>query len=583
MIRSHKGSELKVCHRQRGLGWFFASLSAQFPPTMTLSSKGQQTRPPDKIHEAQDILFCQLDGNRAGIARDALQSFALLACPSATDGAGICRVIRASKAMERLLECDVVESKMPSMLGKVFGSATSQSTLTKLQTAVQNSLSFHEKMICVTAGKQSVWGDVSLEPIRADLSDPASSVVCFALFIRNIDEVTNEDVRREHDAEYLEDLEYDHKLQRQVVGSALLDTTIIQQVDGSFDVALRGLGLRPSVDMEMLESALQDHEPISCDIMCYKSDGTPYWRHILAAPLDGGDFLIFSVDTTRKSKFVGLYEVGMKLGSGSFGTVKTGRHSVTKCLVAIKRVEVTKQTKKAVEREIRIQQQLKSPMVVELIEVHGSKRCLYMIMELLTGGSLFDSVIGSGAVSEEKGRNLFRQCAEAVQYCHTNGIVHRDLKPENFMLDITKTKILLIDFGLSDMFVPGQKLTEICGSERFMAPEMLQHADDGSKLGYEGPPVDVWSLAVILFELVNGQIRVPKSFAGDTAGFIRGRATNHKSGFTDGLTDLICKMLNPDPSGRISTDEVFEHPWMTMDKSTFEAPDIIAVICSSDE
>lgn len=357
--------------------------------------------------EVQDAMFCKLDDYRADVARDALQSFALLACPDAKDGAGICKIIRTSKAMERLLEYDGVERKMPGMIGQVFGSATSQSTLKKLEVAVKKSLSFCEEMVCITAGEEMFWSDVSLEPVQVDASDSANSVVCFALFIRDIDEVTNPHSRCEHDAEFLQDLECDYELQRLAVDSALLNTTTtIQPVGESFDTTLSGLGIRPSADKDSLEKALQDGEPLSCDIMCNKSDGTSWWRHILAVPMAGGGFLLFSVDTTVKAKFVGQYQLGVTFGSGSFGTVKAGQHSVTKRLVAIKRMKVTKKSKHLIEREIKIQRQLKSSVVAELIEVHREKDYIFLIMELCSGGSLFDSVVSNGTVSEEKGRHF---------------------------------------------------------------------------------------------------------------------------------------------------------------------------------
>ena len=543
---------------------------------------------------ADHAMFYPLDDTQADIARDALQNFALLACPEKKNAKGICKIIRASKAMQRLLEYDGVKKKMPSMLGQFFGSATAKSTLKKLEVAVEKRTSFREEILCVTGGDHTFWSDVSLEPVRVDPSNPSSSVICFALFIRDTDEVRNKQRRREHDAEYLEDMEYDHELQRRVVNGALVNTMIIEPAakGRSFVMSPHGIGAgiqkltsypsdalasepmdklygpgTPPADRDMLERALQEHEPLSCDILCYKKDGTPWWRHVLAVPITGGGFVTFNIDVTVPVRFVGPYQVGVQFGRGSFGTVKAGRHTVTKRKVALKRMKVIDaRAKKCIEQEIRIQRQLDSPMVAELIEVHTETNCVYLVMQLCAGGSLYDSVVRAGAVSEDRSRFYIRQATEAVAFCHSVGIVHRDLKPENFMLDDNGKKVVLIDFGLADAFKPGQKLTEVCGSKRFQAPEMLRRAAGGSKmLGYEGPPVDVWSLAVILFEFVNGQIQIPKTFKGDTGDFIRERVVNGKKEpvFSTDLADLICKMLDPQPSSRITTDGVLSHSWMT--------------------
>jgi serine/threonine protein kinase len=104
-----------------------------------------------------------------------------------------------------------------------------------------------------------------------------------------------------------------------------------------------------------------------------------------------------------------------------------------------------------------------------------------------------------------------------VAYCHSKKVCHRDLKPENMLLDKTGNKVKLIDFGLAAFFDKERKLTEVCGSKRFQAPEVYRKPSGSSgsskSAGYEGPPVDIWSLGVVLFELVHGQIRMSGSDA----------------------------------------------------------------------
>ena len=229
-------------------------------------------------------------------------------------------------------------------------------------------------------------------------------------------------------------------------------------------------------------------------------------------------------------------------------------------------------------------------------------------MEHCAGGSLFDKLVAKGGITEDRARPLFRQIVESVGACHDNGIVHRDLKPENLLLDKSLKKITLIDFGLATYFVvvrettahvqlggdtlralQGQKLTEVCGSKRFQAPEVMRRATCRKAPGYEAPPVDVWSLAVILFELVHGQIRLSQSVrfsllhegrastiaadafglgaqdSNSTAEFIqRFCDSSGQRGvkFSDELSSLLRSMLVVDPSKRIPIVGILAHPWL---------------------
>jgi len=122
---------------------------------------------------------------------------------------------------------------------------------------------------------------------------------------------------------------------------------------------------------------------------------------------------------------------------------------------------------------------------------------VYLLLELCTGGELFDHIKEQGSFSEADAANIVRQILRVTAECHLNGIIHRDLKPENFLyaskgLDVLKA----IDFGLSDFFKPDTKFTRIVGSPYYVAPEVL-------KKNY-GPAADVWSVGVIAYVLLCG-------------------------------------------------------------------------------
>ncbi|XP_013587901.1 PREDICTED: CBL-interacting serine/threonine-protein kinase 17-like isoform X2 [Brassica oleracea var. oleracea] len=154
----------------------------------------------------------------------------------------------------------------------------------------------------------------------------------------------------------------------------------------------------------------------------------------------------------RKGMRVGKYELGRTLGEGNSAKVKLATDTVSGQSFAvkiidkssIKRLNVSFQIK----REIRTLKVLKHPNIVRLNEVLASKTKIYMVLECVTGGDLFDRIVSRGKLSETEGRTLFQQLIDGVSYCHNKGVFHRDLKLENVLLD-AKGHIKITDFGLS--------------------------------------------------------------------------------------------------------------------------------------
>jgi 5'-AMP-activated protein kinase catalytic alpha subunit len=131
---------------------------------------------------------------------------------------------------------------------------------------------------------------------------------------------------------------------------------------------------------------------------------------------------------------VGKYELGKTLGEGTFGKVKKGVHIETKAEVAIKVLDKEKIQKQnmtnQIKREISIMKLVKHKYIVEMIEVLASKSKIFIVLELVTGGELFDKIVRDGKLSEEQALFYFGQLLEGVEYCHSLGVCHRDLKPE---------------------------------------------------------------------------------------------------------------------------------------------------------
>lgn len=540
-------------------------------------------------------MFCILDEVRADIARDALQHFAVLSTKKEEKKG---RILRASKALQRMLSYDL-DTPFPQDLTVLFGEKTDKASVREVKEAIQHDKKFFGEVLCYKHSGHTFRAELTLQPIFAGCQSAArdSSAVCVALFLRDIEEIHSRENRQMVGESMFEELKEDHAEQARIVREAIANTLVLEPVgnSSSFQVSAIGegegidaltgyasgeLANRPmsqlygpgtsKSDRQLLERAMQDHEPLSCDIMCYTKDEQPFWRHMLALPITSGAFLTFNVDATRQRRYVGNFLIGHSVGRGSFGTVKLGRERSTGDIVAIKRINDVSdpRAKKLVDLEIAIQGELgHSDLICTLREVMKVDNMVFMVMDHCAGGSVFDALVSKGCTPESTARNIFRQMVLAVDVCHRKYVVHRDLKPENILLDDTHTKVTLIDFGLATYFQPGQKLTEVCGSKRFQAPEVMKRATSRKAPGYLAPPVDVWSLAVILFELVHGQIRLSQSDSKSTAEFIEKYCArqSQRGSFSRGLCEIMRGMLIVDPEKRFTIATILDHPWLEED------------------
>uniref|UniRef100_H2YPJ9 Protein kinase domain-containing protein n=1 Tax=Ciona savignyi TaxID=51511 RepID=H2YPJ9_CIOSA len=142
---------------------------------------------------------------------------------------------------------------------------------------------------------------------------------------------------------------------------------------------------------------------------------------------------------------------------------------------------------------------LKHRNIVELIEIYDNPSHIYLVMQLVSGGELFDRIVEKGSYTEKDASHLISQVLDAIAYLHSKDIVHRDLKPENLLYHspAEDSKIMISDFGLSKLEVEGQMLKTACGTPGYVAPEVLQHKPYGKE-------VDVWSIGVIAYILLCG-------------------------------------------------------------------------------
>ncbi len=208
----------------------------------------------------------------------------------------------------------------------------------------------------------------------------------------------------------------------------------------------------------------------------------------------------FNPDAEEKEEEVGYYTIKGGLGVGQCGQVRKGVHRTTGTPVAVKTLTKANFLEIGLRwpsKELELMRFLNHANIVQLFDcVHGVD-CMYLVMEVITGGELLSFCFDEGALPEAQARSFFRDILGAVDYLHRKGIVHRDLKLENCLLDADK-HIKIIDFGLGNFYLKGPLKTS-CGSADYAAPELFTTSM------YYGPPVDVWAIGVMLFAMVSGE------------------------------------------------------------------------------
>ncbi|KAK4725487.1 hypothetical protein R3W88_028266 [Solanum pinnatisectum] len=273
----------------------------------------------------------------------------------------------------------------------------------------------------------------------------------------------------------------------------------------------------------------------------------------------------YVLDNPTGTDIEATYELGRELGRGEFGVTYLSTDKVSGDVYACKSISKKKLRTRVdiedVRREVEIMKHLpKHSNIVTLKDTYEDDNAVHIVMELCEGGELFDRIVARGHYTERAAAAVTRTIVEVIQMCHKHGVMHRDLKPENFLFENKKETAPLkaIDFGLSVFFKPGERFNEIVGSPYYMAPEVL-------KRDY-GPEVDVWSAGVILYILLCG---VPPFWAETEQGVAQAiirSVVNFKRDpwpkVSDNAKDLVKKMLNPDPSKRLTAQEVLDHPWI---------------------
>jgi 5'-AMP-activated protein kinase, catalytic alpha subunit len=181
-------------------------------------------------------------------------------------------------------------------------------------------------------------------------------------------------------------------------------------------------------------------------------------------------------------------------------------------------------------------------------------------MEFASKGELFDYIVSKRKLDENESSRLYHQLLSGIEYIHKLNIVHRDLKPENLLLD-KHLNIKIVDFGLSNLYQPGDRLKTACGSPCYAAPEMI------AGKAYRGLEVDIWSSGIILYAMVCGCL----PFEDDDTSLLYRKILRGEFDIPEHLSsdcvNLLKGILNTDPMRRLNIKEIRNHPWMAMHKT----------------
>ncbi|XP_052899430.1 calcium/calmodulin-dependent protein kinase type 1 isoform X2 [Anopheles moucheti] len=257
------------------------------------------------------------------------------------------------------------------------------------------------------------------------------------------------------------------------------------------------------------------------------------------------------------------YVIKELLGTGAFSEVRLCEHKETAQQYAVKIIDkkALKGKEDSLENEIRVLKRFTHPNIVQLLETFEDKSKVYLIMELVTGGELFDRIVEKGSYTERDASNLIRQVLEAVDYMHEQGVVHRDLKPENLLYysPAEDSKIMISDFGLSKMEDSGFMATA-CGTPGYVAPEVLAQKPYGKA-------VDVWSIGVISYILLCGYPPFyDENDANLFAQILKGEFefdSPYWDEISDSAKDFIRNLMCVNVERRFTCKQALAHPWIS--------------------
>ncbi|KAH0786538.1 CAMK family protein kinase [Histomonas meleagridis] len=257
--------------------------------------------------------------------------------------------------------------------------------------------------------------------------------------------------------------------------------------------------------------------------------------------------------------FIGNYELRGAIGEGAFSIVRLALNQTTQKFCACKIIPRSRLMINNLdirfENEIRINQQLHHPNIVQLIDLQKDEKYYYIIMEFCPNGELFRYVISQTRLKEYEAKIFLTQILEGIKYVHSLGICHRDLKPENLLID-EYGRVKISDFGLS-RFVDKNGLVDTpCGSPCYASPECV------SGKPYDGRKSDIWSIGVISYAMLTGQLPWTKRNQQQLFEQIRRGEYIIPNYLSEQCRNFIQGLMTVDCTRRLTVDLALAHPWI---------------------
>ena len=291
------------------------------------------------------------------------------------------------------------------------------------------------------------------------------------------------------------------------------------------------------------------------------------------------------------------FTLGVELGAGAQGRVYKATHNQSGFVIAVKVCKLPEDVDKAsrkkrkkvltsMKRELFVLQNIRHPHIIQMIQsfiiIENQMTTLYLQLQYAENGDMTSFIRKWGPFDEKTSKTWFAQMLSALIYMHGEGYAHRDLKTSNILLDVTDD-ILISDFGLSQV-VPTKtnakpiESTTYCGTPTNMPPEVLEKKDNKhlAKIPYDPFLVDVWSLAVIVYDLLNGchpfhvteknRAKVIQKMKRKNWGF----SSHMREAATPQLQQLLKQMLEPIPKLRPKMSDLTRHPWVSVEYKVVE-------------
>jgi len=262
---------------------------------------------------------------------------------------------------------------------------------------------------------------------------------------------------------------------------------------------------------------------------------------------------------SSKSKIISDYIIKKRLGKGSYSIVYGGVHKITSQPIAVKHITKSQIKSDILEKlviEIDILKYISHPNIIHLIDVIISERSIYIVLEYCRGDLSQFLQLYSGGIPESTAVSFTKQLRDALKIFNELGIMHRDLKPQNILLsDLSDSAILKIaDFGFAK-FAEDLSST-ICGSPMYMAPEIIKNQPYNES-------VDLWSLGIILWEMLTGRV----TYRARSWPELVARISEPRPPFPERVSispecwNLLDRLLQVDIDRRITFDEFYNHPF----------------------